>query len=47
MIKKIMNKIKKFFLKKKKEKEYKQYINQHKKDVIRAFYEMLSCKDLE
>lgn len=42
-----MNKIKKFFLKKKKEKEYKQYIFQHKRNVIKAFYEMLQCKDLE
>lgn len=47
MIKKIVNNIKRFFLKKEKEKEYKQYINQHKKDIIRAFYEMLNCKDLE
>ena len=47
MIEKIKNKIKRFFLKKKKEKQYKQYINQHKKDIIRAFYEMLNCKDLE
>lgn len=43
----IINKIKNYFLKKKKEKEYKQYIFDHKKNLIRAFYEMLQCKDLE
>ena len=47
MIKKIINIIKRFFIKKRKEKEYRQYINQHKKDIIRAYYEMLNCKDLE
>ena len=47
MINKIMNKIKRFFLKRKKEKEYKKYINEHKKNIIKAFYEMVNCKELE
>lgn len=35
------------FLKKKQEKKYKKYILQHKKNIIKAFYEMINCKDLE
>ena len=42
-----MNLIKRFFLKKQKEKEYKQYIDNHKIDILKAFYEMMECKELE
>lgn len=42
-----MNKIKRFFVKRKKEKEYRAYIDDHKKKILRAYYEMIHCKDLE
>ena len=35
-----------FLLKKRKEKAYKKYIFNHKKNIIKAFYEMIECKDL-
>ena len=42
-----MNLIKKIIIKKQKIKEYKNYIHDHKINVIRAFYEFLNCKELE
>ena len=42
-----MNKIKKWFIKRKKIKEYKNYIHDHKMNILRAFYEFVNCKPLE
>ena len=42
-----MNKIKKYFLIKRKNKEYKNYIHDHKINILKAFYEMISCENLE
>lgn len=42
-----MNIIKKFILIKIKEKEYKKYIKNHKINIIRAFYELTNCKELQ
>ena len=39
--------IKKWLLKKKKRKEYHRYIDNHKKNILRAFYELIQCKDLQ
>ena len=41
-----MNKIKKFFITKQKEKEYKKYLHDHKINILKAFYEILNCKEL-
>ena len=42
-----MNKIKRYFLIRKKNKEYENYIHDHKINILKAFYEMLTCKNLE
>lgn len=42
-----MNKIKKFFLKRKKEEEFREFIHDHKINILRAFYEMINCKEIE
>lgn len=39
--------IKKIFLKRKMQRKYYQYIEQHKKNILKAFYELLQCKDLQ
>lgn len=36
-----------FIKKMKKKKEYKTYLKEHKKNIIKAFNEIVSCKDLE
>jgi hypothetical protein len=42
-----MNKIKRFFKKRKAEKEYNNYIYAHKNYIYKAFFEMVNCRDLE
>ena len=42
-----MNKIKRFFIKRQKRKEYKESIYNHKKLILKAFYEMMECPELE
>lgn len=41
-----MNKIQYFFKKRKQEKIYKKYLLEHKKNIMRAFYELLGCRKL-
>lgn len=36
-----------WFKKHQKRKEYRKYIYKHKQNILRAFYEMTQCKDLE
>lgn len=42
-----MNKITKFFKKKKCIKEYKQYLKQHQENIMKAYEEMINCPALE
>lgn len=46
-IKKIIQKIKTYKQRHQKELEYKKYIQYHKDNVIKAFYELLYCTELE
>ena len=39
-----MNKIKKYFVTKKKIKEYENYIYKHKMNILKAFNEFLDCQ---
>lgn len=42
-----MNTFTKLYRTHKQRKAYRKYINEHKKNILRAYYEMLQCKDLE
>ena len=42
-----MNIFYKIYLKNKNKKQYKNYIHDHKMNVLKAFYEMLECKELD
>ena len=42
-----MNRIVKYFKRKKQEKKYKEELHDHKIFILQAFYEMLNCKELE
>lgn len=42
-----MNRLVKFFKKRKKEKEYRAYIEEHRENVLKAYQEMLDCKYLD
>ena len=43
----MFKKIKRFLRQRKKIREYKKFILQHKKNIMKACYEMLNCPDLE
>ena len=42
-----MNRLVKFFKKRKKEKKYRAYIEEHRENVLKAYQEMLDCKYLD
>ena len=42
-----MNYISKMIKKHKQRKKYKEYINIHKENILKAYFEMIRCKDLE